>query len=130
MTERQAAVQSRTDAEAERIAYAIAHMADNKAYRHAAERAGGDTDGRSCSSSIANASAVIAPAGADSPARRSPRHLTGSAFAEGGMQPLCVDIEVAAVCDLACPFCFRQYIATPDKIISEQALPSADRRMR
>ena len=34
--------------------------------------------------------------------------------------PLCVDIETAAVCDLACPFCYRQFIATPDKIISEE----------
>lgn len=31
--------------------------------------------------------------------------------------PLCVDIEVAAVCDLACPFCFRQSIVTADKIM-------------
>ena len=34
--------------------------------------------------------------------------------------PLCVDIEVAAICDLACPFCFREYMATPDKIIDEK----------
>ena len=33
-------------------------------------------------------------------------------------KPLCIDLEVAAVCDLACPFCYRQYIATPDKIMS------------
>jgi len=31
--------------------------------------------------------------------------------------PLCVDIEIAAVCDLACPFCFRQSIVTADKIM-------------
>ena len=31
--------------------------------------------------------------------------------------PLCIDLEVAAVCDLACPHCYRQYIATPDKIM-------------
>ena len=31
--------------------------------------------------------------------------------------PLCVDIEIAAVCDLACPHCFREYILTPDKIM-------------
>jgi MoaA/NifB/PqqE/SkfB family radical SAM enzyme len=31
--------------------------------------------------------------------------------------PLCIDIEVAAVCDLACPHCYRQFIATPDKIM-------------
>jgi len=33
--------------------------------------------------------------------------------------PLCLDIETASICDLACPFCFREYLATPDKIIDE-----------
>jgi len=33
--------------------------------------------------------------------------------------PLCIDIEIAAICDLACPHCFREYIITPDKIMSE-----------
>ena len=31
--------------------------------------------------------------------------------------PLCVDIETAAICDLACPHCYREYILTPDKIM-------------
>ena len=34
--------------------------------------------------------------------------------------PLCIDIEVAAICDLACPFCFREFIVTPDKIIEDK----------
>ena len=34
--------------------------------------------------------------------------------------PLCLDIEVASICDLACPFCFREFIATPDKIIDDK----------
>ena len=33
--------------------------------------------------------------------------------------PLCIDIEVAAICDLACPFCHRQFIATPDKLMRD-----------
>ena len=33
--------------------------------------------------------------------------------------PLCVDIETAAVCDPICPHCYRQFVTTPDKIISE-----------
>ena len=33
--------------------------------------------------------------------------------------PLCIDIEVAAICDLGCPHCFREHIITPDKIMSE-----------
>jgi MoaA/NifB/PqqE/SkfB family radical SAM enzyme len=37
-----------------------------------------------------------------------------------GYHPLCIDIETAAICDLACPFCYRESLATPDKIINEQ----------
>ncbi len=33
--------------------------------------------------------------------------------------PMCVDIELASICDLGCPHCFRDYIMTPDKIMSE-----------
>ncbi len=33
--------------------------------------------------------------------------------------PYCVDIELAAICDLACPHCYREYIVTPDKIMKE-----------
>ena len=36
------------------------------------------------------------------------------------LKPLCIDIEVAAICDLACSFCFREYEVTPDKIIDEK----------
>ena len=117
MTERRAAVQSRKDAEAERINYALAHMADNKAYRYAAERAGGDPDGRLLEAHRERFRRYRA-GWRGQPRRAIDENLTGEAFASSGMQPLCVDIEVAAVCDLACPFCFRQYIATPDKIIS------------
>jgi molybdenum cofactor biosynthesis enzyme MoaA len=33
--------------------------------------------------------------------------------------PLCMDIEIASICDLACPHCFREHIITPDKIMPE-----------
>ena len=35
------------------------------------------------------------------------------------VNPMCVDIELASICDLACPHCFREYIMTPDKIMRE-----------
>jgi len=44
----------------------------------------------------------------------------GKDFKKNNISPLCLDIEVASICDLACPFCFREYIATPDKIIDEK----------
>ena len=34
--------------------------------------------------------------------------------------PLCIDIETASICDLACPHCFRDYIMTPDKIMGKE----------
>ncbi len=33
-------------------------------------------------------------------------------------KPLSVDIETASICDLACPHCSREYIITPDKVMS------------
>ena len=35
---------------------------------------------------------------------------------DDSFKPLCVDLELASICDLACPHCFREYFATPDKI--------------
>ncbi len=43
----------------------------------------------------------------------------GSDMQAKGIPPLCLDIETAAICDLACPFCFREYFATPDKLIND-----------
>ena len=34
--------------------------------------------------------------------------------------PMCVDIEIASICDLGCPHCFREYVITPDKIMDEK----------
>ena len=45
--------------------------------------------------------------------------LVGEKFKNSNLIPLCIDIETASVCDLACPHCYRQFIATPDKIMSK-----------
>ena len=45
--------------------------------------------------------------------------LVGEKFKNSNLNPLCIDIETASVCDLACPHCYRQFIATPDKIMSK-----------
>ena len=36
-------------------------------------------------------------------------------YAKMRVPPLSVDLEIAATCDLACQFCYRQHLATPDK---------------
>ncbi len=33
--------------------------------------------------------------------------------------PLSLDLELAAICDLACPYCFRQTYVTPDKLMTK-----------
>ena len=46
-------------------------------------------------------------------------NLNFSEFLKNDLQgPLCVDIETASICDLACPHCYREYILTPDKIMN------------
>ena len=35
------------------------------------------------------------------------------------LPPQCIDIETAAICDLACPHCFREYLITPDKVMTK-----------
>ncbi len=52
-----------------------------------------------------------------------PKHLiekkyTNEMMRKEAISPLCLDIETASICDLACPFCYREYLATPDKIIN------------
>ena len=48
------------------------------------------------------------------------KKLLGSEMTREKIIPLCVDIEVASICDLACPFCYREFVVTPDKIIDEK----------
>lgn len=55
----------------------------------------------------------------DNPKFAIKNNLIGKKFNDSNLKPLCIDIETASVCDLACPHCYRQFIATPDKIMSK-----------
>ena len=116
--QRHYAIQSRRDSEAERLAYMIENMAANKAYRYAIERAGGDPDGRILEE-FRDRYRWYRKSWRGIPRHAIEHRLHHKAFREQNLPPLSVDIETAAVCDLACPFCFRQWIATPDKIMRE-----------
>jgi len=48
------------------------------------------------------------------------KSLYGKDMLDNGYAPLCIDVETAAICDLACEFCYREALATPDKIISRK----------
>lgn len=48
------------------------------------------------------------------------KNLSGPGLIKNGYIPLCLDIETASICDLACEFCYREALATPDKVITEK----------
>lgn len=48
------------------------------------------------------------------------KKIYGKKFKDNNFNPLCFDLEVASVCDLACAFCYRQYVSTPDKIMKRE----------
>ena len=47
-------------------------------------------------------------------------NIFGDELKKYNINPLCIDLELAAVCDLACPHCFRQTVATPDKVMEKK----------
>lgn len=48
------------------------------------------------------------------------KNIFGKNLLENKIVPLCLDIEIASICDLACAFCYRESLATPDKIIKSE----------
>ncbi len=112
------AIQGRENGEARRLSYMLEHMASNKAYIHAREVAGGDPDG-ALLMAFRERFQWYRESWRALPRRAVEQKLTGERFRDAKIPPLCVDIEVAAVCDLACPFCYRQFVATPDKVMSD-----------
>lgn len=117
-TERLRAIQGRRDSEAERVAYMIARMPDNKAYVYAADRAGGDPTG-ALLEEYRERFRWYRTSWRGQPRKAIDQKLYGEPLRQANLPPLSVDIETAAVCDLACAFCYRQWIATPDQIMRE-----------
>jgi len=109
-------IEGKGDLEAERIAFGVANMANNKAYRYAVANNGGDADG-AILRRFQDRFRWYRESWRGLPARAVAEKRWGQEFAALDYPPLCVDVESAAVCDLACPFCFRQWIVTPDKIV-------------
>ncbi|MEQ8390851.1 MAG: radical SAM/SPASM domain-containing protein [Thalassospira sp.] len=104
------------DTEKARQEAGVQNMHLNKAYLYAVDEANGDPDG-AILKKFQERYLWYRKGWRKLPANSVERKLCGSSFRAEAYPPLCVDIESAAVCDLACPFCFRQWVATPDKII-------------
>jgi MoaA/NifB/PqqE/SkfB family radical SAM enzyme len=117
--DRARAIQARRDIEQSRVAHAVEHMRFNKAYQYAVEAAGADPEGQVLASFVERFR-NYREAWRGQPRAAIEQKLHHDFVRRTGAPPLSLDIEVAAVCDLACPFCYRQSIATPDKIMPEE----------
>lgn len=112
-------IQSRSDSESERIQFMIDHMDKNKAYLYAKNVANGDTD-HSLIGVFRERYLEYRKKWHGQPQLAIEQKLYGDEFSRLKFIPLCVDIEIAAICNLACPFCYRQWIATPDKLMEDK----------
>ena len=102
----------------DRVEFTLAHMDQNRAYR--ALRAKSEpADRDSLLKSMQDDFRNYRERWTTQPGRAHREGLFGKDLEKAHMTPLCVDIELSAMCDLACPFCYRQSIATPDKLMDD-----------
>jgi len=112
------AIQSRTNSESERIQYMINYMEKNKAFLYARDTNKGNPD--TLLKDFRGKYLDYRKKWREQPHMAIEKKIFGEKFHKSRLIPLCVDIETAAICDLACPFCYRQWIATPDKLMDEK----------
>jgi MoaA/NifB/PqqE/SkfB family radical SAM enzyme len=110
-------VQSRCDSEAERTNYMLQNMQFNKSYLYAAQQA---SAGEELLHSFKERFQRYRNSWRNNPRYAIENSLHHDSFRQSGLLPLCVDIETAATCDLACQCCYRQWIATPDKLMHKK----------
>ena len=106
------------DSNKNRVSYMLQNMDQNKAYLFAKER--NSTDKNMLLKTFKKNYENYRLEWGNQPKTCISKNFLGEQMKKNKKPPLCVDVEVAAICDLACSFCFREYLATPDKIIDEK----------
>lgn len=112
------AVQGMENYEEQKLSFMLDNMNHNKAYTYACKSTNEDVDCKILET-FREKYKWYRNSWHSLPRISVEKKLTGNAFINAKIPPLCVDIEVASICDLACPFCYRQFIATPDKVICD-----------
>ena len=104
------------DDNSNRVEYMIQNIKHNKAYNFYKKKY---TDENILIKNITNDYLNYRKSWNSQPNKIIKKKIENNKFSDKKIIPLCLDIETAAICDLACPFCFREFTATPDKIIDE-----------
>ena len=101
----------------DRNSYMLNHMDENKAYKYEIDKSNINKD--DILKSYRNRFINYRKNWLNQPKKCIQKKYSNEDLKKKNILPLCLDIEVASICDLACPFCFREFIVTPDKIIDD-----------
>ena len=115
---RKYSISSIGNSEADRVEFMVKNMHLNKAYLYASKKITNESDKKKLLENYKDRFLNYRTGWRNIPAKAIKEKLYSEKFKNKNIEPLCIDLEVASVCDLACPHCFRQYIATPDKLMS------------
>ncbi|RJX35541.1 MAG: radical SAM protein [Desulfurivibrio sp.] len=102
----------------DRIRHMLDHMADNRAYKTTVSRHPAK-DPNEVLAEFKQRFQQYRHNWSSLPQSACNDKIYGQALKEQKIGPLCIDLEMAAICNLVCPFCYRQHIATPDKLMHE-----------
>tara|TARA_B110000003_G_scaffold267771_1_gene296424 strand:+ start:159 stop:1475 length:1317 start_codon:yes stop_codon:yes gene_type:complete len=107
------------NSEADRVEFMINNMNKNKAYVHEINKLQDENDKRRLLDLYKERFLKYRQGWRAIPANAIKNKFHSDQLINEDIFPLCIDLEVASVCDLACPHCYRQYIATPDKLMTK-----------
>ncbi len=112
-------LRSKSGDKTDRVSYMLDHMGENSAFLESVNLSGSDDIEQILNLSLENYLTYRNNWNQQPKICIRERYLSLE-MRQKNLIPLCIDIEVAAICDLACPFCFRQFYATPDKLIDPE----------
>ena len=116
---RKLAIENLSGGEKDRISWMIKFMSQNKAYKYNSLNKS-KSEKKILLNKFNNLYIRYRKNWKNQPIESFKNKLHGKNFKVNNNNPLCFDIEVASICDLACSFCYRQYVSTPDKIMKKE----------
>ncbi len=115
---RKLAIESLSGGEKQRVSWMIDNMKDNKAYKYKIINKN-DLEKKNILKELNGKYLLYRKNWKNQPLNSFQQKMYGDKFEKNNNSPLCFDLEVASICDLACGFCYRQYVSTPDKIMKK-----------
>ena len=116
---RKLAIENLSGGNEDRISWMTKNMSQNKAYKYYSINKS-NTEKKILLNQFNNSYTEYRKNWKNQPIESFKNKLHGKKFEDNNNNPLCFDIEVASICDLACAFCYRQYVSTPDKIMKKE----------